>query len=118
MAIGFIYCRTRSSSKDLYGTWRVKFADGTKGEVRFGKNGTYDYFMNGKLFSSGKSMSKNDTVEEFDPICNAKGNSYSTYKVDFFEGDSMRFTVIEDSCKTRRLGLDGGMFYLIKKPVK
>ena len=37
MAIGFISGRTRSSSNDLYGTWRVKFADGTKGEVRFSK---------------------------------------------------------------------------------
>ena len=84
----------------------------------FGKNGTYFYFINGKLFSSGKSRFKNDTLEEFDPICNAEGNYYSTYKVDLFEGDSMRFTVIEDSCEPRRLGLDGGMFYLIKKPVK
>ena len=71
--------------------------------------------MNGKLFSSGKSRFKNDTVEEFDPICNAEGNYYSIYKVDLFEGDSMRFTAIEDSCKTRRLGLDGRMFYLIKR---
>ena len=73
--------------------------------------------MNEKLFSSGKSRFMNDTLEEFDPIYNAKGNYYSTYKVDFFEGDSMRFTVVEDSCKSRRLGLDGGMFYLIKRPI-
>ena len=97
MAIGFIFGRTRSSSNDLYGTWRVKFVDGTKGEVRFSKKETQNYFMNGKLFSSGKSRFKNNTVEKFDPICNAKGNYYSTYKVDFFEGDSMRFTVIENS---------------------
>ena len=71
--------------------------------------------MNGKLFSSSKSRFMNDTLEEFDPICNAKRNYYSTYKVDFFEGDSMRFTVIEDSCEPRRLGLEGGMFYLIKR---
>ena len=71
--------------------------------------------MNGKLFSSGKSRFKNNTVEEFDPICNAKGNYYSTYKVDLFEGHSIRFTVVEDSCEPRRLGLDGGMFYLIKR---
>ena len=50
--------------------------------------------MNGKLFSSGKSRFKNDTVEEFDPICNAEGNYYSIYKVDLFEGHSMRFTVV------------------------
>ena len=71
--------------------------------------------MNGKLFSSSKSRFMNETLEEFDPICNAKRNYYSTYKVDFFEGHSMRFTTIEDSCKPRRLGLDGGMFYLIKR---
>ena len=85
MAIGLISGKTKSSSNDLYGTWRVKFADGTKGEVRFSKNGTHDYFMNGKLFSSGKSRLKNDTLKEFDPICNAEGNYYSTYKVDFFK---------------------------------
>ena len=56
----------------------VKFAVGTKGEVRFGKNGTHDYFMNEKLFSSGKSRFMNDTLEEFDPICNDIGNYYST----------------------------------------
>ena len=71
--------------------------------------------MNGKLFSSGKSRFMNDTVQEFDPICNAEGNYYSIYKVDSFEGDSMSFTAIEDSCEPRRLGLDGGMFYLIKR---
>ena len=70
--------------------------------------------MNGKLFSSGKSRFKNDTVEEFDPICNAKGNYYSTYKVDLFEGHSLRFTVVEDSCEPRRLGLDGGCFTWLK----
>ena len=66
--------------------------------------------MNGKLFSSGKSRFKKDTLEEFDPICNAEDYYYSTYKVNFFEGDSMRFTVIEDSCEPRRLGLDGACF--------
>ena len=94
MAIGFISCKTRSGSNDLYSTWRVKFADGTKGEVRFSKKETQDYFMNGKLFSSGKSRFMNDTVQEFDPICNAEDNYYSIYKVDLFEGHSMRFTVV------------------------
>ena len=102
---------------DLYGTWRIKFDDGTKGEVRFVKNGTHDYFMNGKLFSSVKSRFMNDTLKEFDPICNAEGYYHCTYKVNFFEGDSMRFTVIEDSCEPRRLDSDAGMFYLIKRPI-
>ncbi|MBC7626817.1 hypothetical protein [Ferruginibacter sp.] len=118
IAAALFSCKTNSNSNDLYGTWKVKFADGTKGEVRFSKNGTHNYFMDGKLFSSGKSTFKNDTLREFDPICNDIGNYYSTYKVDFLAGDSMRFTAIEDSCKPRRLGLDGGMFYLIKRPVK
>ena len=73
--------------------------------------------MNGKQFSSGKSRFKNDTVEEFDPICNDIGNYYSTYNVDLFEGHSMPFTVVEDSCEPRRLDLDAGMFYLIKRPI-
>ena len=50
--------------------------------------------MDGKLFSSGKSTFKNDTLQEFDPICNAEDNYYSIYKVDLFEGHSMRFTVV------------------------
>ena len=118
LATAFFSCKTKTKGNDLYGTWKVKFADGTNGEVRFRKDGTHDYFMDGKLFSSGKSTFKNDTLQEFDPICNDVGNYYSRYKVNFMGGDSMRFNVIEDSCKPRRLGLEGGIFYLIKRPVK
>lgn len=111
-------CKINSNTHDLYGTWQVKFADGTQGEARFRKNGTHDYFMNGKMFSSGKFRFKNDTLQEFDPICTDFENYYSTYKVNFMAGDSMQFTVIEDSCEPRRLGLDGGMFYLVKMQAK
>ena len=118
IAASFFSCRTNTNSHDLYGTWKVKFADGTKGEVRFRKDGTHDYFMDGKLFSSGKSRFSNDTLQEYDPICEANANYYSTYKVNFLAGDSMQLTAIEDSCEPRRVGLDKGMFYLIKRPAK
>jgi len=114
-AILFFSCKQNDSEHSIYGKWSVKFNSGPMAEARFHNNGTHDFYVDGKLFSSGKSIFKNDTLKAYDPICSENGEYYSTYKIDFLGGDSIRFKVIEDSCEPRRFDMDGTVLHRIKK---
>jgi hypothetical protein len=75
----------------------------------FRANGTFDGFINKKEFVSGAYHMKHDTLYISDPTCNAQYNGI--YKVEFFgQHDSLKFHVIQDTCKGRREGTDGFLF--------
>lgn len=114
IATFFYSCKSSSPTHEFYGRWTLKFKDGSNTEARFRKDGTHDYYVNGKLFSSGKFSFRNDTLKEFDPICGADKEYYATYKVDFITADSMRFTALEDSCPPRKYDMDKAILVRIK----
>lgn len=75
----------------------------------FRTNGTFDGFINKKEFVSGAYHMKHDTLYISDPTCNARYDGI--YKVEFFgQRDSLKFHVIQDTCKGRREGTDGLLF--------
>ncbi|AWO01359.1 hypothetical protein DLD77_06470 [Chitinophaga alhagiae] len=111
----FSSCRQNHMEHSIYGKWRVKFNSGPMAEARFHSNGTHDFYIDGKLFSSGKSTFRSDTLKAYDPICGGNGEYYGTYKVDFLGGDSIRFKVIDDSCRPRRFDMDGTVLHRIRK---
>lgn len=115
LVVLLISCNTQSKEKTIYGNWSVKFRSGPLAEARFKQDGTHDYFVNGKLFSSGKSVFTNDTLKTFDPICEGLGEYYGVYKVAFLQGDSLQFIAIEDSCKPRIYDLDKAVLHRIRK---
>jgi hypothetical protein len=74
----------------------------------FHEDDTYDAFINGKAFVSGKYNYKNDTIGIIDHFCDT---SYTgLYKVTFVNADSISFHVISDTCPGRKEGIDGYAF--------
>ncbi|QEC44657.1 hypothetical protein [Pseudobacter ginsenosidimutans] len=105
-------CGNTRHQHELAGRWQLKFKDGSKVLAVFRKDGTHDFFVNGKLFSSGKSSFRNDTLRASDPIC--KADYYATYKIDFITADSIRFKAVEDSCAPRKRDMDGTSLTRVK----
>jgi len=104
-------CRQQEHAHDIYGKWNLVFKSGPLAEVRFHRDGTHDFYVDGKLFSSGKSVFKDDTLKTYDPICGGNGEYYGTYKIDFLEGDSIRFNAVDDRCEPRRFDMDGTVLH-------
>lgn len=98
----------QSTSKpvaSIYGRWTTSFKDGSQVLAVFREDGTHDYFINGKLFSSGHFRISKDLLEEADPICNP--DYYARYRISFPSDAELQLKVIEDTCKPRIHDLDG-----------
>lgn len=90
----------------LAGRWQKKFRNGDVMMLNFRLDGTYDVFYNGKAFVSGKYTLKQDDFAMSDGSCNI--NYFGTYKLNFYSGtDSMRFTLLQDTCRSRSRGTAG-----------
>ncbi|GAB4044274.1 hypothetical protein [Spirosoma jeollabukense] len=83
----------------LVGRWQQLYKGATTLLV-FRPNNTFDVFINGKVFTSGKYTVRQDTFALVDPGCHV--DYYGTYKFAFFVPDSVRFTAIADTCQGRR----------------
>lgn len=112
-SLTLLSCCQADVKKDIYGKWSLRFKSGPMAEARFRNNGTHDFYVDGKMFSSGKSVFSNDTLRTYDPICGGDGEYYATYKIDFLRGDSIRFTAIQDTCQPRRFDMDGTVLHRI-----
>lgn len=98
-------CQSVAAPHCLQGRRSMRFNDGSQAVAVFRPDGTHDYFVNDKLFSSGKSSFANDTLRAADPIC--KADYYSVYRIDFVTTDSIRFRAVEDEWAPRKRDLDG-----------
>ncbi len=83
----------------IVGRWQ-QTVKGATALLVFRSNNTFDIFINGKVFTSGKYTVRQDTFALADPACRI--DYYGTYKLNFFAPDSVRFTAIADTCKGRR----------------
>nr|WP_293840274.1 hypothetical protein [uncultured Arsenicibacter sp.] len=100
-----IGCGQTQETPTIYGRWKTSFKNGSKVLVVFRQDGTHDYFIDEKLFSTGKFSFRSDTLRESDPICSAA--YVAEYKVSFVAPDSMRFAMIQDTCAPRAADLNG-----------
>jgi hypothetical protein len=99
----------------LVGRWQRQFP-GMLFMLNFRADGTYDAFINGKAFVNGTYVLKQEDFTLNDGLCNL--NYFGTYKLRFYSGtDSIRFTVVQDTCTARRRGSDGLTMGRVK-PVK
>jgi hypothetical protein len=93
-------------SNPLVGRWQHKLPGGDTMLANFRPDGTYDVFVNNKTFVSGKYWVKQDVFALSDGHCNM--SYFGTYKLGFYSGtDSIRFTLVQDSCSSRRQGTNG-----------
>ncbi|GAB3320011.1 hypothetical protein GCM10027299_13300 [Larkinella ripae] len=104
ICLAFVVVSFIQPPETLVGRWQQKTAGGNTVVTVFRSDGTNDIFINGKTFVSGKYYIRQDTLRYADPLCNMA--YYGTYKLDFFAPDSLRLTVLEDTCRGRRRGFD------------
>ena len=93
------------SPNKLVGHWQTVSPRGAVLLAVFRPDGSFDGFIDGKAFVSGKYSVRQDTLRMSDASCNV--NYYGTYHLGFSVKDSVRFTVIQDTCTGRRRGSDG-----------
>ena len=96
----------------IVGRWHQHYSKTINGQAHFRPDGTFDGYINEKLFISGKYYIRQDTFGISDPFCSTK--YYGTYKLNFITADSTHLTVIEDTCGKRRRDLDNGRWGRIK----
>lgn len=103
-------CQNNNSKTDtaIIGDWDARLSHNGKPYVlkaHFGADNTYDGFTDGKLFVTGKYTIDGDVMIISDSLCNEQYKG--KYKIAFFAQDSLRFSVIEDTCKMRNQGING-----------
>jgi hypothetical protein len=84
----------------LVGRWQQTIPGGISVVTVYRAAGTFDMFVNGKAFVNGNYTVRQDTLAYSDPICGS--GYYGTYKLAFITEDSIRLSIIQDSCQVRR----------------
>ncbi|QHV95694.1 hypothetical protein [Spirosoma endbachense] len=93
-----------SPPKSLVGRWEHTFPKGVwVWTIR--PNGTFTLTSKGKTFANGQYRVQNGIYQMNDANCNV--NYQGRYRFAFFAKDSLRFSVVEDTCQARRAGTDG-----------
>lgn len=83
----------------MVGRWQQQL-NGVTLLVNFRPNGSYDGFVNGKSYVTGRYFVRQDTIGLTDGKCNP--TYFGTYRLQFVVPDSVRFTAILDTCRDRR----------------
>lgn len=84
----------------LVGRWKPNMGPDVSAVAAYRTDGTFDIFLNGKTFVSGKYRVSQDTLSISDPICGT--GYYGTYQLTYITEDSIRQTLIQDTCRVRR----------------
>jgi hypothetical protein len=95
----------QNTAKKIVGKWESSSPDGkTILHGIFRPNLIFSGDVNGKVFVYGKFTASGDTLTMLDNSC---GGSPGVYTVSFYAKDSVRFTLVSDTCTDRRGGTDG-----------
>lgn len=96
----------------LVGRWIIYASDGTNSHeyVEFKMDGTYDVVLpNGKIGENGNYKLNHSVFSIKNIKAHVCGNDYwGSYKLTFYGQDSVSFTLIADSCTSRREDIVGG----------
>ena len=106
LLLGLLAAAFHAPSNPLVGRWQRKLANGTVLLANFRPDGSYDAFVNGKAFANGNYTLQQDAFTLSDGQCDLR--YAGTYTLGFYSGtDSIRFTVVQDTCRDRRRAIDG-----------
>lgn len=90
--------------KSLVGRWEHTFPKGVwLWTIR--PNGTFTLTSLGKAFATGQYRVQSGIYAMNDANCDVK--YHGRYRFAFFAEDSLRLSVVEDTCKARRAGTTG-----------
>lgn len=101
------------AAKTFVGHWRVAYGNGMKGNVVFRKDGTAEATFDGETWKVGGPYKvEGDKLSMADSSC---GLTYwASYTAHWYSDDSVRMTIIEDTCTGRRTDVDGSVLVRIK----
>ena len=96
------------TGKTFIGHWKVAWGNGSKGHVVFRKDGTAEATFDGETWKVGGPYKvEGNTVSIADSSC---GLTYwASYTAHWFSDDSVRMTIIEDTCTGRKADVDGSV---------
>jgi len=96
------------AAKSFVGQWHAVYGNGMKGHVVFRKDGTAEATFDGQAWKVGGPYKVDGTkLSIADSSC---GLTYwCSYKATWYSDDSVRMTVIEDTCTGRRTDVDGSV---------
>jgi len=98
----------------LVGRWKAKFGNGPKGHVVFRSNGTFEATFSGETWKvGGKYKMDGSSFTTTDSSCGL--GYWGKYRMDWYSDDSVRTTVVEDTCSGRRANADGAVLVRAKK---
>jgi hypothetical protein len=83
----------------MVGRWQQQI-NGVTLQFNFRPDGSYDGFVNGKSYLTGRYYVRQDTIGVTDGKCNPA--YFGTYRLKFSVPDSVRFITILDTCRDRR----------------
>lgn len=103
-----LVCAFVVADKSMVGHWKVAYGNGAHGYVVFRKDGTDEATFTGQDWKvGGQYKVEGNKVSITDSSC---GLSYwGSYTPHWFSDDSVRMTVIEDTCAGRKGSCDGSV---------
>ena len=103
-----------SAGKSLVGRWKAAYGTQMSGHLVFRSDGTYEANFDGQSWKvGGQYKVEGSTMAITDSVC---GFGYwGQYKYIWYSDDSIRETVVTDSCSGRKSDADGMVLVREKK---
>lgn len=96
------------ADRTFVGHWRATYGNGMKGNVVLRKDGTAEATFDGETWKVGGPYKvEGDKFSIADSSC---GLTYwASYTAHWYSDDSVKMTIIEDTCTGRRTDVDGAV---------
>jgi hypothetical protein len=96
------------ADRTFVGHWKVSYGTGHTGHVVFRNDGTVEATFDGEIWKVGGPYKvEGGTLSISDSSCGL--GYWSRYKANWFSDDSIRMTLIADTCTGRRTDVDGSV---------
>ena len=97
----------------LVGHWNVVYGNGPRGHVVFRRNGTFEATFTGEKWKVGGQYKMDGDIGTMaDSSCGL--HYWAKYNFNWYTDDSVRVTVVEDTCSGRRANADGSVMVRAK----
>jgi len=110
----FLLVSFADGGKTIVGRWKVAYGNKITGEIVCRPDGHFEATFTGQTWKvGGECKLDGNTVSFTDSTC---GFGYwGKYKLTWYSNDSVKSSVIEDSCSGRKMNGDGAVLVRMKK---
>lgn len=101
------------AAKSFVGHWNVTYGNGEKGHVVFRKDGTNEATFDHSTWKvGGQYRVEGSTMSIADSSCGL--GYWGTYKSNWYSEDSVRMSLVSDTCTGRKTSVDGAVLVRAK----